>query len=123
MVCLLAEIFKTSIKYQFVNIDQQHGYQKDYPFSYGFELMYSYLPRNASELQLLPGVFNCSQEYHLLKNHLECNIKRECAGGVDERNECPFTSSLCKGEAVYIKVTKSFLFFDFITRTTRKHEA
>ena len=51
------------------------------------------------------GLFDCSQNYAEVRNHLECNVRRECVGGEDEPEPCPFTSPLCPSDTLFLQVS------------------
>ena len=76
----------------------------DYPFDDGFELFYSYHNANNTVVQVRPGIFDCSDNYNTAKDHLHCNMKRECIDMRDEPDDCPYTSHLCAHEALFVNV-------------------
>ena len=66
--------------------------------SVGFKLQFSLHPYNALPHRLKGQIFNCSVvHYASSKQHLECNLEKECQAGEDEGGHCPFSSEACRG--------------------------
>ena len=64
----------------------------------GFKLQFSFHPYNTLPHRLKGHIFNCSVlHYASFKQHLECNLEKECQAGEDEGGHCPFSSEACRG--------------------------
>ena len=65
------------------------------------KMLFSIHPRHEKPQRLNNGLFNCSvHNYWRFQQHLDCNRKTECEGGLDESEQCPFRNRFCKDEWV-----------------------
>ena len=65
------------------------------------KMLFSIHPRHEEPQRLSNGLFNCSVDnYWKFQQHLDCNRKTECDGGLDESEQCPFRNRFCKDDWV-----------------------
>ncbi|PVD29176.1 hypothetical protein C0Q70_11773 [Pomacea canaliculata] len=75
----------------------------------GFKMLFSFHPYLETPEEVDAGVFNCSVPYyHTFKDHVHCNMEKECQGGEDEVS-CPYTNPSC-GEGLIDGEKKCYRF-------------
>ncbi|PVD29178.1 hypothetical protein C0Q70_11775 [Pomacea canaliculata] len=75
----------------------------------GFKMLFSFHSYVETPEEVDAGVFNCSVRYfHTFKDHVHCNMERECEGGEDEAS-CPYTNPSC-GEGLIDGENKCYRF-------------
>ena len=64
----------------------------------GMNMTFSLHPLRTAPSMLTTGYFNCSTpHYAAFKQHIHCNLRRECEDGEDEGAHCSFSSPSCNG--------------------------
>ena len=95
-------IFNTSIEVKFIAVYH----------SIGFKLLFSFHTHDSLPQRLSGLIFNCSVPYYdRFKQHMECNLKRECHAGEDEGEHCPFSSKACRGN-VAVANNKCYVLYE-----------
>ncbi|PVD29175.1 hypothetical protein C0Q70_11772 [Pomacea canaliculata] len=75
----------------------------------GFKMLFSFHPYLETPEEVDAGVFNCSVPYyHTFRDHVHCNMERECEGGEDEVS-CPYSNQSC-GEGLIDGEKKCYRF-------------
>ena len=79
----------------------------------GFKMRFSLHRWPDVPRKLTFGYFDCSgSDYDSFKEHLHCNMYRECQGSEDEGGHCPFSSPACNGSVAV--GNKCYTFIDFV---------
>ena len=87
-------IFWTSLFIHFVTVDPPSCTL----MGIGFKLLFSFHNASHTPVKLDNGLFECSTPlYETFRQHLHCNLEKECKGGEDEGGHCPFSSEACEG--------------------------
>ena len=89
-----AHIFRTPL---FIHYITPHFHTCTF-IGIGFKLLFSFHNASHTPVKLDNGLFECSTPlYETFRQHLHCNLEKECEGGEDEGGHCPFSSEACEG--------------------------
>ena len=85
--------------YNTTRLDICLGMQAHLPYRKScFKLLFSFHPEHRVLRKLSSGLYNCSvEDYWRFQQHLDNNMKVECEDGRDVKEQCLFSSPVCKG--------------------------